>query len=180
MFLGIWRNTENCYLGCMQSLQNLMFYTDAEKHIWHNDPRSAGCDLMPSVVSISLPVYLSLVWLFHSLLSQNYHKYQNYLLPLLNLFLFWNCWFLGERGGCNCCWAFITLIVYFEMKKNIVLNKTMYWYEQLRSKVRMHVLTCMQAKWGNLGIWYYTDESFCPWDCEICHRCTFRLFSPFS
>lgn len=44
----------------------------------------------------------------------------------------------------------------------------------------MYMPTCMQTKWDNLGIWYYTDESFCPWDCEICHRCTFGFFSPLS
>jgi len=96
---------QTCCLHWVECLQNLVFYTDTEKHIWHNHSRTAGCDQMPGKVSMSLPALLLLGWLvwyivFHSAIVIS-------KLPLLSLFFF-----LIK----NCCWDFITLTL--KWKKN--------------------------------------------------------------
>lgn len=145
--------TPNCSHKIFQGLitQDRIFvefdilYRQTEKHIWHNRSRTSGCDQVSSEVSMSLPMYILLDCLFWYIIipSQCYHniKTTSFKPFFLNQLL------LGLRGT----------TVDFEVEKNYY-TKESHVLEELRSKVRVYLFTCMQAKCDNL--W---DLVLCRW-----------------
>lgn len=117
-----------------------ILYRQTEKHIWHNHSGTSGCDQVSSEV-VRCPCLCIFYWIACFGTSQFPHSaiIISKLPPSYKLF------FLN-----NCCWALELLQLTLKQKKINVLKKTLYYIEQLRSKVRMYVFTCMQAKCDNL------------------------------
>lgn len=139
------------------------------KHIWHNHSRTAGCDPVPRKVSISWSISFtgSAVLLHHPSQCCRDIRTTSFK-PVVYFLVCFN----------NCCWAFSTLRVYFEVEKKYMKeNRVLYWTVQKQGQnihARMRASRVWQS--GGSDITQMNHSV-----CEVVKLVTeYTLFSPLS